>query len=161
MGWKDTGYKAMTLFSGTNSGAVGVVLPNGTAPGAGLLVGLSQFTVAVVDALIQGHTGGTLDVYIQSSIDAGQDGSGTWFDVAHYTQLAAAAPLARWLVTISRGYNRIVAAPSAANAADGTPALAVNTAIADCLGNALRVVFVGGAGSSAGAVQRIKVGLSQ
>lgn len=161
MGWKDTGYKVMSLYSGTNSGAVGVVLPAGTAPGAGLIVGLSQFTVAVVDALIQGHTGGTLDVYVQSSVDAGQDGSGTWFDVIHYTQLAAAGAQVRWVTTLSRGYNRITAAPSAANPADGTPTLAVNTTINDCLGNALRVVFVGGAGSSAGAVQRIKIGLSQ
>lgn len=161
MGWKDSGYKSMTLFSGNSPGVVGTTVPAGTAPGAGLIVGVSQFTVAVVDAVLQGQTGGTLDVYIQSSLNAGQDGSGNWFDVVHYTQLAAAGAAVRWLLTISRGYNRIVGAPSAANPADGTPTLAVNTMIADCLGNALRVVFVGGAGSSAGTTQIIRLGLSQ
>ena len=41
------------------------------------------------------------------------------------------------------------------NAVDGTPALAVNTVLSGSLGNNLRVVFVAGVGTSAGAAQTI------
>jgi len=47
-------------------------------------------------------------------------------------------------------------APTVVNKVDLTPALAVNTCIANGMGNALRVVYVAGAATSAGAAQSIK-----
>lgn len=161
MGYPDTGYKVMTLFSGNSPGAAGTQLPLTTKPGDGLIVGIAQSGMAVIDALLQGGAGGVLDIYIQSALDADQAGGGTWYDVAHYTQLAAAAAQVRWLLTVSRGYNRISAVPSAANPLSGTPTLAANTTIPDCLGNALRVVMIAGAGTTLGAAQTIKVALSK
>lgn len=160
MGWKDSGWKSWTLFSGSCPSSATTQLPQGTAPGAGLLVGLSQMGVLVVDAKLLGPTGGTLDVYLQSSLDADQAGNGSWYDVCHFPQLAAATA-GRFVATISRGYARIAATINAVNTVDNTPSLPVNTLVPDGLGNALRVVFVTGAGTSAAAAQTIKLGLSQ
>lgn len=158
MSFRDSNWTSKVLYNALSPAAPGTVL--GT-PGSGLIVGLGQSVVCVVDALIQGATGGVLDIYIQSSVDAMQDGTGTWYDVIHYTQLAAAGAQVRWVATLSRGFNKIAAAPNAANPVDGTPSLTANTLIPDALGNALRVVLVAGASTSAGANQRIKIGLSQ
>lgn len=158
MGFKDTNWKFFTLFNGLSPAAPGTFLG---IPNNGLIVGLSQMALVIVDALIQGATGGPLDVYLQSSLDADQAGNGTWYDVAHYTQLAAAGAQVRWIATISRGFSRISAAPNAANPASGTPTLAANTIIPDALGIALRVALVAGALTTAGATQTIKLGLSQ
>lgn len=154
MGMPDSNYRTQTLFSGTSPAAASTVV-------AGTLVGLSQEAVAVIDAQLLGATGGTLDVYIQSSMDADQAGGGTWYDVIHYTQLAAAAGAIRWIVTLSRGFNKIAAVPNSANPVSGTPTLTANTIIPDALGNALRVVLVAGAGTSAGAAIVIKAGTSK
>lgn len=161
MSFADLNPKSVLLYSGTSPAAPSTVLPVTTKGGDGLIVGLGQSSVCVVDALIQGATGGPLDIYLQSSTDALQDGTGSWYDVIHYTQLAAAGAQVRWIATLSRGFNKIAAAPNAANPLDGTPTLAVNTLIPDALGNALRVVLVAGALTTAGATQRIKLLLSK
>lgn len=160
MGWKDTGYKFHTLFAGNCPAAPGTQLPLSTKLGDGLLVGISQFVVAVVDMKLIGPTGGTLDVYLQSSLDADQAGNGSWYDVAHLPQVTAATTF-RYAFAISRGFNRVAATATALNNADNTPSLAANTIIADALGNALRVVLVANAGVSVAAAQSIKLGLSQ
>lgn len=153
--FNDTGWKSITLANAVVSPAAA-----GTAVLA-TLVGLGQEPVAVVDATLLGATGGVLDIYVQSSVDADQAGNGTWYDVIHYTQLAAGGAAVRWVATLSRGFNKIAAAPNSVNPVSGTPTLAANTLIADALGNALRVVAVAGAGTSAGAAQTVKLGVSK
>lgn len=126
----------------------------GTSPAAASTVigpamqGLDDFTRLVIHATLQGATGGTLDVYIQSSVGNG------WYDVAHFAQLAAAAASVRYVVTLTKALKGTPAIV-AVNAANGTPTLAANSVNADILGNAIRVVYVAGALTSAGAVQAI------
>jgi hypothetical protein len=140
----------------------GVTLVNGASPaGAGTVVGtavlgLDPYTKALVYAVLQGATGGTLDVYIQSSLNGGAVGG--WVDVAHFPQLAAAAGKIGYFLSLTRGDasgNAAAVAPIVVNIVDGTPVLAANFFIPSGFGNALRVVFVAGAGTSAGATQTI------
>lgn len=132
---------------------------SGTSPSAaGTTVGVSQvgldtFEKAVVLAVVQGATGGTLDVYLQSTPDGGT----TWYDVCHYTQLAAAGAQVAWFVSLTRGETFNATAPVSVNKASGTPTLAANTVVPHGLGNGLRVVYVAGAATSAGAAQTILV----
>jgi hypothetical protein len=134
-------------LSATSPAAASTVLGTSSAM-------LDAFSKCVVQARVQGATGGTLDIYIQSSSNSAA--STGWYDVAHYTQLAAGAAAAGWVFTLSRGPSTATA-PTGTNTADGTPALAANTMVPNALGNALRVVFVAGASTSAGAVQTINV----
>lgn len=122
----------------------------GTVANGGLVAGLDQLPYAIVHALLQGATGGALDVYLQSSVNGGAN----WYDVCHFPQLAAAAAPIRYLVALTRGF---IGTPAitAPNTADGTPTLTVNTSVPYSLGNALRVVMVAGAATSAGAVQSV------
>jgi hypothetical protein len=135
------------------SGEAAVVLANAvTSPAAastvvGATVDIAGFSKVSLAARIRGGTGGTLDVYIQS-------GDGTnWWDVAHFTQLAAAAVLVAWGLSLERGGGATIVS---INTADGTPSLVANTKVTGLLGNKLRYVFVAGAGTSAGGSQDIR-----
>jgi hypothetical protein len=95
---------------------------------------------------IQGGTGGVLDIYLQCSPDGTN-----WYDWAHYAQQAAGASVTSkiWVpgmtnlsTTIGTGL---------------TPALAADTMIGGHPGKAVRVVYVAGASTSAGAAQTIKL----
>ncbi len=154
MGFSDTGAKVVPLFVGTTNPAAGTAVI-GTP-----LVGIAQFNTALIVADLIGATGGTLDITVQTSIDAQQDGTGRWIDLAHYTQLAAGGGAASWTSGHTRGFGTSTA-PAAANPTSATPTLAANTIRPDFLGIALRVVAVAGAGTSAGAAISIKVLLSK
>jgi hypothetical protein len=171
MSFSDSGWKKYILFglngtkaTGLSPAAPGTVVPSATNlnEGGGLLIGISQESVAVIDALIVAPAVGTLDVVVQSSVDADQAGNGNWYDILRFPQALAAAAAIRYVATLSRGFNKVVAAPSlTGDSSGGTLTLAVNTVIPDALGIALRVVLVAGVGTSVGAVQRITVGLSK
>lgn len=173
MGFQDSAWKSYYLFQGSGpSSAItftasdareALTLPLvGPTNVGGLLVGLAQESVCVVVADLVGATGGVTDWFIQSSVDAKQDGTGTWYDVIHFAQLAAGAASQKFVATICRGFNKIAAAPNVTgDSSTGASALAVATIIPDGLGNALRVVAIGGAGTTLGAAQRIKLGLSK
>jgi hypothetical protein len=101
-----------------------------------------------IEATLQGATGGTLDVYIQTSPDQGV----TWTDYIHFPQIAAAATAVTyranpnaWLGTINVVGKDLV------------PALAANTIAGGLPGDRLRVLYVAGSGTSAGALQKIRV----
>lgn len=115
------------------------------------VLNLGAFRSLQIFANIQGATGGTLDIYIQVSPDGGT----TWVDYIHYSQLAAAAAAIQRLVTVTKGTNS-GAAPVTVGI-NATPALAANTVVGGDFGDRLRVVAVSGAGTSAGALQTIKV----
>ena len=123
------------------------------APGTVILTtqpNLDQFTEFIVQARLVGATGGTLDVYLQSSPNWAA-AIPTWYDVCHFPQLAAGAAAVAFATSISRGYPP-TASIFASNVADGTPSLAANTVLASLFGGAVRAVCVAGAGTTAGAV---------
>lgn len=139
-------------ISGTSPAAagnavLGTIAPLNSLASSGLSYDLSQFDGIAIQAAIQGATGGTLDVYIQMSMDLGV----TWTDMGHYTQLAAAAPSATTIVKFSR----LVSSASATTTGDA--ALAANTFITGEWGDRLRIKLVAGAGTSAGALQTFKI----
>lgn len=121
-----------------------------TTTAATALTGLGGFSSLDVFATLTGATGGTLDVYIQYSSDLGT----TWVDYAHYTQIAAAAGAVSKLFTVSR-YGQQTTITTVGTGT--SPSLAANTVIGGDWGDRLRVVFVSGAGTTAGATQVITI----
>lgn len=132
----------ITLYSGNSPSTA-------TTAAQTAVTGLDVYHSCWIVSYIRGGTGGTLDVYIQSSFDGGT----TWVDHAHYTQLAAGGSLVAWSHNVSGPTGGT--APTSVNTVSGTPTLAANTVVQGTLGNALRVVFVSGSGTSAGAAQAI------
>lgn len=116
------------------------------------ITGLDLYAACVVQTGLRGATGGVLDVVLQSSASGGA--AGGWFDMGHYTQIAAAAALAGSVGTFAKGFAQ---APTAINTVDGTPVLAAGTHLTSALGGAIRVVYVAGASTSAGAAETINL----
>jgi hypothetical protein len=111
----------------------------------GLVTGLDQFDWFTIDALLLGGTGGTLDVYVQRWIASLNE----WRDWLHFAQLAAGAT-ARYVVDSSWGQSGVV------TVGQGTsPAIAVATQANLHPGSRARLLFVAGASTSAGAVQKV------
>lgn len=103
-----------------------------------------------IEATLQGATGGALDVIIQTSYDKGV----SWTEYVRYTQLAAAAPSITYATSHSRGLG------TTAPVVVGKSTVAVqtvNTSRAGEWGDRMRVLFIAGAATSAGAVQTIRV----
>jgi hypothetical protein len=132
-----------------------------TAAGASAS-GLAKFLAIRVDAVLQGATGGVLDVYIQRKI-----APGVWVDWAHFAQLAAGAAAVAYSLTVSTAnlgtvVNNTPSATMAAittrgNDATPNPGLAAGTLDLNHPGDFIRVVYVAGASTSAGAAQVITV----
>jgi len=113
---------------------------------------LDDFDSIGVTAELIGATGGTLDVYVQTSPDQGA----TWGDKVHFSQLLAGA--AAVVYHVSLGAN----APATSNApivvGEGlSPALAVATVVQGLAFDRMRLVMVAGSGTSAGAAVVVKV----
>jgi hypothetical protein len=120
------------------------------APSTGIVGGLSGFDALTIIGNLQGGTGGTLDVYLQTSYDGGT----TWYDYAHWAQLSAgaAATLRVWNV------NRSTAVTAPTTIGSGlTPALAVDTILGGAWGDTMRILFDAGTGTSAGASQSVTI----
>ena len=111
--------------------------------------GLGDFDAIAVVANLIGATGGTLDVYLQTS----HDGGTTWYDWAHFPQLAAAAGAIKYRFSV----------PSAGDfgptviGAGTSPALAANTVVGGVWGDRMRALYVAGASTSAGAAITIDI----
>lgn len=114
--------------------------------------GLGGFDTIVVFAKLQGATGGTLDVYLQGSFDGGV----TWYEVAHFAQMAAAAAQKTYKVTFVLNSTITQVGEGTAGAA-GTAVLAAGAVAPGHPGDAMRAVFVAGASTSAGAAQTINI----
>ena len=97
----------------------------------------------IVIASMASMSAGTLDLYIQESWDQGN----TWNDVAHFAQLAAAAPAA-----IARVAVNPVASGAPVVVGGSTPALAAGKAVEGPWAPTLRIVSVVGAGVNSGPV---------
>ncbi len=112
---------------------------------AGIAAPLDDGNGIDIVAMLVGATGGTLDVYIQEGLP-----DGTWYDVVHFPQLAAAAAAITYKGNISMLPQPTSAAPTVVGTGL-TPALAVNTIVQGTGFDRLRLLFVAGAGTSAGA----------
>lgn len=111
---------------------------------------LSKADFLTIDATLLGGTGGTLDVYLQRKI-----ASDTWRDWLHFPQIAAATAK-KYTVTINGEGATIVETGGGSDASPGV-ALAANTSV-NCIPNGdVRIVFVAGASTSAGASNSITI----
>lgn len=118
------------------------------------VTGLQGFRSMAIYANLQGATGGTLDIYLQFTPDLGT----TWVDYAHFTQKAAAGAATKQVWTVSRSAQQL----TIATVGTGTsPALTANSIIGGEWGDQMRVVFVAGTSTSAGALQTIKLVLTR
>lgn len=112
--------------------------------------GLEKYDWFTIDADLAGATGGTLDVYLQRKL-----ASNVWRDWVHFPQLAAAAAAVKYSIT-SQPASAITVCGGGTDAAPGV-ALAVNTAMGGHPGQEVRIIFVAGVSTSAGAAQTIRV----
>lgn len=115
----------------------------GTAILARTRYALHGFDCLTVHASLVGATGGTLDVYLQSSPDGV-----TWFDWHHFTQLAAGAAATNVVFAATRP---AALAQVTAIGRDASPALAAGTVLGTDWGVAMRLLVVAGSNTSAGA----------
>lgn len=124
--------------------------PSSASTAVGGSVGkLNKYDSIQVVATLTGATGGVLDVYLQTSADGS-----VWTDYAHFAQLSAGAVAVIKSFTVSRGgqFTTITTVGQGT-----TPALAANTVLGGEFGDQMRVVFVAGASTSAGAAQTIDI----
>lgn len=101
-----------------------------------------------------GATGGTLDVYLQTSEDSTDGSNGVWTDIVHFPQQAAGGGAKTYRLTMTRGTQTSVIQQVGHALA---PALAVNTMVGGTVPRWLRVVAVGGASTTLGASITIKI----
>lgn len=133
-------------LTGTAASAASTTTP--VAAVAGL--DLRRAELLIVDALLLGCTGGTLDVYLQRKV-----GSNSWLDWIHFPQIAAGATK-RYTVAITGEGTSIVETGGGTDAAPGV-ALAANTSVNVIPSGDVRLVLVTGAGVSVGAVQTVTI----
>lgn len=123
----------------------------GTAAVGSAVTDLDLYEALTVVATLQGATGGTLDVYLQTNPSG--DGS-TWVDYAHFAQLAAAAPQSVKTFSVSLDAQNLTPTTVGTNL---TPALAASTVVGGPWGRQMRCVCVAGASTSAGAPISISI----
>lgn len=128
---------------------------SGTSPASpstaviGTVGGLQIYDSLQIIATIQGATGGTLDLYIQSSVDGTN-----WYDYVHFAQFAAAAASITRFISVSR-HGQVTTLTAIGSGT--SPALLVNTVLGGDFGTRLRLLAVAGASTSAGAAQTIVI----
>jgi hypothetical protein len=133
-----------TLASSQSVAGSGQAFPLGVAGP------LDDYEALLVTADLVGATGGTLDVYLQTSPDQGAN----WYDFAHFTPLAAAAPAVKYTLTASL-YTQLPAPVVVGK--NLAPVLAANTFVNGAFTDRMRLVMVAGAGTSAGAAVKVSV----
>lgn len=111
--------------------------------------GLADFEALTVVANLVGATGGTLDVYLQTS----HDGGTTWYDWARFPQLAAAAGAIKYRFGVPTAGESLITVVGAGT----SPALAANTIVGGFWGDSMRALYVAGASTSAGAAITIDI----
>lgn len=116
---------------------------------------IGMFSSCSFVATVQGGTGGTLDIFVQTWFRTKASSLGFWADAAHLTQLAAGGALNTVAFTLTRWSPSSAAITAALNTASGTPALAAGTIVPGLLGGQLRIVYKTGAGNTVGAAQQI------
>lgn len=131
------------VITGTSPAAAGTAVV-----GPAKQLGLRQFDELKIVAELLGATGGTLDVYLQWTPDAGT----TWYDYVHFSQLASGA--AAVVYSCNTMFGPI--APTAVGK-NLTPALAANVCVGGDWGDGFRCLAVAGSSTSAGAAVSITI----
>lgn len=108
--------------------------------------GFAEYEAITFIATLTGATNGVLDVYIQHSPDGV-----TWYDYVHFTQLSSGASAVTY--SIAPALNNVIATIGSGT----SPALAAGVCAGGHWFDQLRVLYVAGASTSAGAVQVVKV----
>jgi hypothetical protein len=125
-----------------------------TAPGA-YATGLAKYAGLRVEAQVIGATGGTLDVYLQRKV-----GPNLWVDWVHFAQLAAGASALLYSFTIqnvSTATGALTAVTSGGTDATPTSTGGTGLIMNNHPGDFVRVVYVAGASTSAGAVIKVYI----
>jgi hypothetical protein len=142
------------MIIGASSGVLSISATSPATPTTAVMgspiTGLGIYESLNIAATIQGATGGTLDLYLQTSPDGGT----TWVDYIHFAQLAAAAAQSTKVVTVSCG---VQSTGITAVGTGLTPSLAASTVVGGAFGDRMRLVAVSGAGTTVGAVQTILI----
>jgi hypothetical protein len=108
--------------------------------------GLERFDWFTLDAKLTQATGGVLDVYLQRWVASLQE----WRDWIHFTQLAAGSTVFRYSLDCR------TAATSITTVGQGTsPSISAGVVTVAHPGPKVRLYFVAGASTSAGAVQKV------
>src|SRR3954462_8882353 len=133
---------------------------SGTSPAAASTVagvqcsGLSRWRGVRVEAQLVGATGGTLDVYIQRKV-----APNLWVDWAHFPQLTAGAAAVAYTFAVDNttpSSGTLTAITTRGTDAIPNPGLAAGLDLVHP-GDMIRVVYVAGASTSAGAVAKVYV----
>src|SRR5689334_11665138 len=111
--------------------------PAAASTAAGTTVkGLGRYDALQIVAELVGATGGTLDVYLQTSPDGGT----SWYDYIHFPQLASGASAVKYMVNVpSAGASGITTIGKGSS-----PALAANTVVGGAWADRLRALYVAG-----------------
>jgi len=135
----------LVTFTGTSPAAAS------TAIAAVILPGLWKADALTIDARLIGATGGTLDVYLQRKIT-----TDVWADWVHFTQLSSGNAAINHCLTVT---GQATALAIVAGGTDASPVvvLAANSYVNVLPGGDVRVVYVAGVGTSAGAAVTIYV----
>lgn len=135
------------VLTATSPAAPGTDVTLVSDPATQSLVGYRSMSI---ESTIQGATGGTLDVSVQVSYDKGV----TWSEYIRYSQLAAGAAQTTLITAHSRSIGTTV--PQAIGKGT-TSVLTAPLGRAGEWGDRLRVMFVAGASTSAGAAQTFRI----
>ena len=112
---------------------------------------LSDYDTLEIEAELVGSTGGTTDVYVQSSSN-GTD----WYDCVHFPQLANGASAIIYRTAITRHPQPTSAAPVVIGK-NSSPQLAASTTVQGGWGDRLRLWMVPGATVTVGGAVTVKV----
>lgn len=116
--------------------------------------GLLEFARVVGKANLIGATGGTLDVVMQTGVmlpGTVTVAPGSWKDIWRPPQLVAGAPAISYDVVISRAATSTSVTPGVVNTTDLSPTIPANTVLPQSMQDAIRLIVLPGAGTTAGA----------
>ena len=142
IGYAISGNSPSTVTTAT----VGSVIDTASADGAGNGLGLDLVASIAVVYAGTGGTGGTLDLYLQTSPD-----NTTWTDLVHFAQIASGTASKQRAVS-----SRWLTQNPAAVGQGTTPLLAASTAVG-APQRYLRLVAKTGTGTTAGAAQALTI----
>jgi hypothetical protein len=120
--------------------------------------GLGKFDSFVITAALVGATGGVLDISLQRRVTAPDAVTPLWSEYARFTQLTAGgAAVVYTLSSAQAATTPIVTSLWADDAQTGALTLTTNTCVGGHPGDAIRVVAISGASTSAGALVTVYV----
>src|SRR5580658_9170036 len=142
---------AQFVFSETSPSAAGAALSSQPVMGSvssGMPSGqagrFDDYASCFLAADLVGATGGTLDVYLQTTLDGGT----SWYDLIHFAQLASGAGAISYAAPVSLSTGTTAPQVVGKGSVGG---LAAGKVICGAFGDRCRLLMVAGTGTSAGA----------